>query len=101
MEEAINYLEKENIAVSSGHMMLGDSSGNAVVLEWVEGETRVVRMQENYLIATNFLLSETDPGDIDCPRYLSIEERLKQLKAGGNGPSRGGQCNKWRRPGTP
>lgn len=80
VEEAVNYLENEKIAVSEGHMMLGDSKGNAVVLEWVNGEIRVVRMQENYLIATNFLLSESDPDQIECPRYRSIEERVKQLK---------------------
>ena len=80
VEEAVNYLEKEKIAVSEGHMMLGDGEGNAVVLEWVNGEIRVIRMQENYLIATNFLLSETDPDNIECPRYKSIEERVKQLK---------------------
>jgi len=83
VEEAVNYLEKEKIAVSEGHMMLGDGAGNAVVLEWVQGEIRIVRMQENYLIASNFLLSETDPEDIECPRYRSIEERVKQLGSGG------------------
>jgi choloylglycine hydrolase len=82
VEEAIQYLEKEKIAVSEGHMMLGDGDGKAVVLEWVKGEIRVVRMQENYLIATNFLLSETKPADIECPRYKSIEERVKRLNAG-------------------
>lgn len=80
VEEAVNYLEKEKIAVSEGHMMLGDGAGKAVVLEWVKGEIRVVRMQENYLIATNFLLSEAEPEDIECPRYKSIEERVRQLR---------------------
>jgi len=79
VEEAVQYLENEKIAVSGGHMMLGDGEGHAVVLEWVQGETRVVRMNGPYLIATNFLLSETDPREIECPRYRSIEERMKQL----------------------
>lgn len=83
VDEALSYLEKEKIGVSEGHMMLGDGEGKAVVLEWVKGEIRVVRMQENYLIATNFLLSETDPENIECPRYRSIEERVKQLGSGG------------------
>lgn len=82
VEEAVHYLEKEKIAVSEGHMMLGDGEGKAVLLEWVNGEIRVVRMQENYLIATNFLVSETKPADIECPRYKSIEERVKQLNDG-------------------
>ena len=84
VEEAIDYLEKEKIAVSEGHMMLGDSDGKAVVLEWVQGEIRVIHIQENYLIATNFLLSETEPEDIECPRYRSIEGRIKQLNTSNN-----------------
>ena len=79
VDEAIQFLEQEKLAVSEGHLMLGDGAGNAVVLEWVHGETRVVRMNGPYLIATNFLLSETDPGKIECPRYRSIEERVRQL----------------------
>lgn len=82
VDEAVKFLEQEKIAVSEGHMMLGDGEGKAVVLEWVQGEIRVVRMQENYLIATNFLLSETDPEEIECPRYLSIKARAKQLATG-------------------
>ena len=58
VEEAINYLVMEKIGIAEGHLMLGDREGNAVVVEWVQGEIRVVRMKENYLIATNFLLSE-------------------------------------------
>jgi hypothetical protein len=83
VEEAVQYLEHEKIAVSEGHMMLGDRGGNAVVLEWVNGETRVQKMEGNYLIATNFLLSETAPEHIDCPRYRSIEERVRKLNERG------------------
>lgn len=83
VEEAVQYLEHEKIAVSTGHIMLGDGGGEAVVLEWVNGETRVQKMEKNYLIATNFLLSETAPEAIDCPRYRSIEERVMQLNERG------------------
>jgi len=83
VEDAVGYLEKEKIAVSAGHLMLGDGKGNAVVLEWVKGEKRVVKMSGNYLIATNFLLSETDPEKIQCPRYRSMDERAGKLSASG------------------
>jgi choloylglycine hydrolase len=83
VEQAVNYLEMEKIGVSEGHLILGDREGKAVVLEWVQGEIRIVRMKGNYLIATNFLLSETDPEEILCPRYKSMDERAKQLQVAG------------------
>ena len=83
VEQAVNYLEMEKIGVSEGHLIFGDREGKAVVLEWVQGEIRIVRMKENYLIATNFLLSETDPEEILCPRYKSMDERAKLLQVAG------------------
>jgi choloylglycine hydrolase len=64
-------------------MMLGDGEGNAVVVEWVDGEIRVLKMSGNYMIATNFLLSETNEDEIQCPRYRSMDERARQLIAKG------------------
>lgn len=77
--EAVNYLEKEKIAISDGHMLIGDNTGNAVVVEWVNGEKKIIQKQDNMLIATNFLLSDTSAGNYPCPRYQSIEQRLNQL----------------------
>lgn len=77
--EAISYLEMERIAVSAGHLMFGDGEGNAAVLEWVGGNIRVVRMKGNYLMATNFLLTEAGNKEIPCPRYLAMSQRMSQL----------------------
>jgi penicillin V acylase-like amidase (Ntn superfamily) len=79
VEEVVNYLEKEKIALSEGHLMFGDNTGNAVVLEWVNGEKKIVQQNDNMLIATNFLLSDTSAGNFPCHRYQSIEQRLNQL----------------------
>jgi choloylglycine hydrolase len=79
VEEAVNYFEKEKIALSEGHIMFGDNTGNAVVLEWVNGEKKIVQKRENMLITTNFLLSDTSAGNYPCHRYHSIEQRLNQL----------------------
>lgn len=83
VEEATNYLEMERIAVSEGHLMFGDREGNAVVLEWVGGNIRVVRMKGNYLMATNFLLTEAGQVEIPCPRYRAMSQKMSQLLAGG------------------
>jgi choloylglycine hydrolase len=79
VDEAVDFLEKERIAISEGHIMFGDNTGNAVVVEWVNGEKRLVQKQDNMLIATNFLLSDTAAGNFPCNRYQSIEQRLNQL----------------------
>lgn len=79
VDEAITYLENERIGISEGHMIIGDKNGNAVVLEWIKGEKKVVNKKGNMLIATNFLLADTTAGNYPCFRYQIIEERLKQL----------------------
>jgi len=81
--EAINYLEMERIAVSEGHLMFGDGEGNAAVVEWVGGNIRVVRMKGNYLMATNFLLTEPDQNATPCPRYRAMSQRMSQMAAKG------------------
>lgn len=79
VDEAVDFLEKEKIAITEGHIMFGDKSGNAVVVEWVNGERKIVQKIDNMLIATNFLLSDTSAGNYPCPRYQSIELKLNQL----------------------
>ena len=82
VEEAIQYLEKEKTAVSNGHMLFGDLSGNAAVIEWVRGEMKIVPITNNRLIATNFLLSDTLVGDNPCYRYASIDHQLDKMEKG-------------------
>ena len=80
VDEALEYLEKQKIAVSKGHLLFGDATGNAVILEWVDGETKIIKIQDNVLIATNFLESKKEAGGYPCYRYDSIEERVNNLK---------------------
>jgi len=77
--EAILLITEEKIAVDAGHMMFGDARGNAVVLEWIDGEQHLTQIEGNSLIATNFLLADTSAGNFPCYRYASIETRIKQL----------------------
>ena len=80
VKEALNLLEKKKIALANAHMMIGDSSGHAVVVEWLGGQRKIVPLSGNRLIMTNFLLSDPDGGNHPCPRYQSIEDRLDQLE---------------------
>lgn len=81
IEQAITFLEDEKIMITEGHIMFGDSSGHAIVIEWVNGQKEIIQMNGNKLIATNFLLSDTTAGNYPCPRYNSIEERVQELEA--------------------
>ncbi len=82
--EAVAYLEKEKIAVSTGHIMLGDATGNAVLLEWVDGKKKSVNIKDNALIVTNFLISKKEAGNYPCPRYESIQHRIQGLNENNN-----------------
>jgi predicted choloylglycine hydrolase len=80
VEEALLFLEELKIALTDAHMMIGDRTGNAVVLEWVDGQRKVIPVSNNKLIMTNFLLSDTLRGNFPCYRFESIETRLTQLE---------------------
>ena len=80
VDEALLYLEKKEIALNNAHMMLGDSAGNAVVVEWLAGRRKIVPLVNNRLVMTNFLLSDTSLGNYPCPRHQAIETRLDQME---------------------
>lgn len=77
--EAIQYLELRKVALKKAHIFLGDKTGNAVVIEWVEGKKHLVNIQNNYLIATNFLLSASEKGNHPCLRFQTIQNGIASL----------------------
>ena len=83
VDEALDFLEKKEIALGNAHMIIGDSTGNAVVVEWLDGQRKIVSIENKRLIMTNFLLSDPSRGNYPCPRYQSIEERLNQMETSG------------------
>lgn len=80
VEEAIAFLEKEKIALDTSHIMFGDKTGKAVVVEWVNGKKKLNWIQKNKLIMTNYLLSEPKAGNFPCRRYQSIENRIAAME---------------------
>ena len=79
VEEAIDYLDSKKVALTNAHIMFGDSLGNAAVVEWINGKKRIIRIEKNYLIMTNFLLSKPTEGNYPCYRYSSILGRIENL----------------------
>jgi penicillin V acylase-like amidase (Ntn superfamily) len=81
--EALEFLENNKIASRDGHLMFGDKTGKAVVVEWVDGKRMLHWIENNRLIMTNFLLSRPEAGNYPCTRYSSIEKRLSELEKSG------------------
>lgn len=79
VQQAIDYLEREKIALRNAHIFLGDRQGRAVLLEWVNGVKQVVEIQNNRLVATNFNLSDTNRKAPACWRYPIIQKGLDEL----------------------
>lgn len=80
VEDALAYLEKEKVALASAHMMLGDRTGKAVVVEWINSERKLTWIRDNQLIMTNFLLADTSQGNYPCTRFHSIERNMETLQ---------------------
>jgi penicillin V acylase-like amidase (Ntn superfamily) len=80
VEEALEYLENEKVALKNAHMMIGDSSGNAVVVEWIDSERVLSWVSNRKLIMTNFLLAKTKKDEIECPRYQSIQAGINDFR---------------------
>jgi penicillin V acylase-like amidase (Ntn superfamily) len=82
--EAIAFMEGKKIALKKAHIMFGDRTGNAVVIEWIDGVKNVISIHDHQLIITNFLLSDTTKGNYPCKRYQALESGLKILSLQNN-----------------
>ena len=81
VEEALEFLKTNRIGLPDAHMMLGDATGNAVVIEWIDGKQQVIEITDNKLIMTNFLLGNPPEGNHPCPRYNAIQSAIEKLES--------------------
>jgi len=67
VDEAIKLFSEYNFkdGVWKGHYLIGDRFGNSAIIE----PLGIIRRNRPYQIATNFLLSKTDPETSTDPRY--------------------------------
>lgn len=79
VNEALILLEKKDIALSNAHMMLGDASGYAVVVEWLDGQQSIIPIRNGRLLMTNFLLADPTRGNHPCQRYEAVQVQLDRL----------------------
>ena len=81
-EEAIELLERHNVAFwSGGHLLIADPSGHSAVLEFGPGRMYVLRNDRPWQVATNFLLLDFAGGPSPCWRY----DRLQAILSTSNG----------------
>lgn len=83
VDDAINFLEEKKVALTNAHLLFGDKNGDAAVVSWVEGEKKITRISDNYLIATNFLLEAPEKGNTPCYRYQAMEKEIERLENSG------------------
>jgi len=80
VDEAITWLKQYNILFIRSHIMLADRGGNSAVIEWVDGEMRIIRKTNDCQIITNFWLSHPELGNYPCWRYSEVTEMLEKRR---------------------
>lgn len=73
VDEAVDMLSHYNIAfaVNPEHLMLADSTGEMVIVEFLEGEMRLIDSPKDWLVCTNHVLwsNSSDENAAVCDRY--------------------------------
>lgn len=82
VDEAVDLLQGYNITWGNGpplHYLIADAHGDSAVIEFVSGQMNIVRNQQPWQLATNFVLSGKSPEKARslCWRYARIQETLE------------------------
>jgi predicted choloylglycine hydrolase len=86
VDEALALLDNYNIDFEGGppiHYLLADRSGAAAVVEFIDGKPHMIRNEQPWLVATNFLIDEEKSvgANSPCWRYNHVYSALEN--AGG------------------
>ena len=76
---AVELLRSCNYRVTSPpvHFLIADRTGRSALVEYVEGEMKVVRSSEPFAVATNFVVFGSQaPLSTGCPRYARAHSTL-------------------------
>jgi hypothetical protein len=78
--EAVEIFKTVNIDMGGGpflHYVITDATGDAVIIEFLDGSMVEIWQEKPWLAATNYLLSDESDGSGDrCWRYETIVERM-------------------------
>ncbi|QGY43445.1 hypothetical protein GM418_07160 [Maribellus comscasis] len=80
VEEAIEFVQKYSQPyLKFSHILVADAKGGAVVFEWGNNRMNYIRKgDDNFLIATNFNLTETFHPEKECNRYATAKKMLSE-----------------------
>ena len=84
VDEAISLLQKYNIYFSGGidcHYLIADASGRSVLVEYYEGELKVVEADTDYQVASNFIAYDgvnIGEGSTEFERYDKVVSAITE-----------------------
>ena len=84
VDEAVGVLRRANVSWGNGppiHYLIADATGQAALVEYVQGEMVVLPNEEPWHLATNFFVSSAGAGPTAesglCPRYDRMLDTLR------------------------
>lgn len=84
VKDAIKLLSQYNIKMEEtypSHYMIGDATGNSVVIDYVDGSMKVIEKEGDYQIATNMLSYHNEEHmGYSSDRYKAFETALSETK---------------------
>jgi hypothetical protein len=80
VQEAIDFISPYSLPyLKFCHILLADASGDAVIVEWGNNKLNFIRKgDKNFLIATNFNITESKNPEKECQRYSTAQRMLSQ-----------------------
>jgi hypothetical protein len=82
VDEAISLLREYNVLFGEPplHYLISDASGNSAVIEFIDGEMHVIRNDQPWQVATNFIISHVAPEGTNAPcwRYNHAHQALSE-----------------------
>lgn len=79
VDEAINLISQYSFPyLKFCHILIADASGDAAIVEWGNNKLNFIKKgDKNYLVATNFNITETVDPSNECLRYSTAEKMLE------------------------
>ena len=91
VDQAVELLENYNVRFNPEvplHYLIADAGGDSAVVEYVGGELRVLRNEQPWQVATNFIISTQAPrgATASCWRYNKAFQALADAQGALSGP---------------
>jgi hypothetical protein len=91
LDEAIELLRGYNLRFDPGiplHYLIADADGHSAVIEYVNGEMRVLHNAQPWQVSTNFIISQEQPQGAasSCLRYNTAYQALEDSRGSLSSP---------------